>query len=135
MNEPLLHLELFGGLRLKRGCAEAADWPPQQSGSLLGFLALNLGRSVSRDELMAAFWPEDEPETSRHKLRQALYALRKQLQEFGFDPDHFLHTARISVRLESTRVVTDVMEFKQLLESAKVASDSKDRADFAESAV
>jgi len=51
----------------------------KQKYALLVYLALE-GR-VTRDRLLSLFWPARTEEKARHSLSQALYALRRELQE------------------------------------------------------
>lgn len=45
--------------------------------ALLLFLSMSAGRAVTRAELLDLFWPESSPSSARHRLRQALYQLKK----------------------------------------------------------
>jgi DNA-binding SARP family transcriptional activator len=51
----------------------------RQGRILLAYLALNRGRPVSRDELIAAIWPEDQPADPAAALRTQLSHLRSAL--------------------------------------------------------
>lgn len=75
-----MRVELLGGLEVRVG-----DGPPptRQTRLLLAVLLLAGGRGLSRDALLALFWP-DRPETqARASLRQGLAALRRLLAADG----------------------------------------------------
>ena len=78
----MLRLFTFGGLGLVSDDGSAAPRlrPPRLA--LLAALAAAGERGMSRERLMAYFWPDSDETHGRHSLRQALYALR---QELGVD--------------------------------------------------
>jgi len=45
--------------------------------ALLLFLSMSAGRAVPRAELLDLLWPDSAPRNARHRLRQALYQLKK----------------------------------------------------------
>ncbi|MDF1502777.1 BTAD domain-containing putative transcriptional regulator, partial [Roseisolibacter sp. H3M3-2] len=93
----MLHLQTFGGLTVshaERALGGATAQPRRLA--LLAVLARVGERGVSRERLLALFWPDEEEERARRALAQALYALRRDLgderaivgtQELRVDPD------------------------------------------------
>jgi DNA-binding SARP family transcriptional activator len=77
----------------------------RRSLALLALLALAGDRGISRDRLMAYLWPEVDPERAGHRLTQALYALRRDLQVGTL----FLGSA--DLRLNAELIGSDVAEF------------------------
>ncbi|UCC72155.1 MAG: hypothetical protein JSV86_17580 [Gemmatimonadota bacterium] len=76
----MIELKTLGRGAISRDGEELAGLTAQkQRFALLAHLAIE-GR-VSRDSLLALFWPEREEEKARHSLSQALYALRRELGE------------------------------------------------------
>src|SRR5215218_7516177 len=74
----MLQLQLFGG------CALLSDGEPltgtvvqRRRLALLALLGLSPGSAVSRDKLIAYFWPEDDRESARHFLSDSLSTIRK----------------------------------------------------------
>jgi DNA-binding SARP family transcriptional activator len=49
--------------------------------ALLSVLALARERPVSRDKLLALFWPESDSDRARHSLADSLYQIRRELGE------------------------------------------------------
>lgn len=97
--QPGLHLRLLGGLDLvgTDGARPSIASQPKRL-ALLAFLAAGPeGRFRRRDSLIGIFWPDAEPESARHSLRQALYVLRREVGsgtirtrgdgEVGIDPN------------------------------------------------
>lgn len=98
-------IRLFGGVSIS-----IDGGPPQPMGStksafLLGLLALANGQRISRDKLAARLWPDTDPATGRHNLRQALHALRKTLGETA---DDLIGADEGSLWLASKHCETDV---------------------------
>lgn len=76
----MIELSTLGRGSVRRDGEElAAISKHKQKYALLVYLALE-GR-VTRDRLLSLFWPERDDEKARHSLSQALYALRRELQE------------------------------------------------------
>src|SRR5436305_2155748 len=88
----------------------------QKTGSLLAYLAYFRDRTHPREVLVELLWPEDEPETGRHKLSVALSSLRQQLEPPGVPDEAVLVTGRTAVRLKPAAVTTDVAEFEAALQ-------------------
>ena len=77
----------------------------RKSLALLALLALAGDRGISRDKLLAYLWPETDPDRAGHRLTQALYALRRDLQVGAL----FLGSAEL--RLNAELMGSDVAEF------------------------
>lgn len=73
----------------------------------LALLALTRNRALSRDKLVAYFWPESDAERGRHMLSHCVYLLRKQLGE-----DVFV-MAGDDIRLNPGAVRADVDAFEE----------------------
>src|SRR5687767_12528261 len=75
---------------------------------LLAYLALSPSRAfVSRDRLVAAFWPDQSEERGRSSLRSALYALRTAL---GAD---LVQRRGEDVALDASLLECDAREFAE----------------------
>jgi TolB-like protein/DNA-binding SARP family transcriptional activator/tetratricopeptide (TPR) repeat protein len=74
-------LETFGGLSLRRADGPVTGRTSQRRRlALLALLAAER-RPVSRDKLLAFFWPDADAERARHLLADTLYVLRAGLGE------------------------------------------------------
>ena len=73
--EAVLHLQLFGRMRLTFGAREIDFAPRPSCVPLLAYLALNAGRAVPRRELAFALWPDEPEEDALGNLRRHLHLL------------------------------------------------------------
>jgi DNA-binding SARP family transcriptional activator/tetratricopeptide (TPR) repeat protein len=71
-----LHLRMLGPLRLWRGGAEV-DAGPRQQAYLLALLLAQVGRPISKWELIDLIWGEDPPETALNVIHKYIGALRR----------------------------------------------------------
>ena len=100
----MLRLLTLGGLAI----VDEAEGNPGLAGAqrrtlaLLSVLAVAGPVGLSRDKLVALFWPEADADRGRHALTQALYASRRGLR----CDDLFLVTG--DVRLNPERITSDV---------------------------
>lgn len=109
---PVFYLRTFGGLSIE-DCESPASRSVIQRGRLavLAALADAAHGGLSRDQLLALFWPESDSERARGSLRQALYMLRR---ETGRD-DLILGTT--SLRLNPEVIRSDLGEFRLAIAS------------------
>src|SRR6266542_2277747 len=125
--DEILRIQLFGALRAQSGGRVVTRFRSQQTGALLGYLALHRGRSHPREELIELFWPEQEGASGRHCLSMALSSLRHQLEPPGTPAGAVIVADRLSVELHPNSFRTDVEEFEEGLRRAAQASTSGER--------
>jgi len=75
----VLAVRMLGIFDLTIDGRRVADWRGQRTQSLMQFLAAHRHRSVPRDELITAVWPDTDEDGGRHRLHQAVYELRRTL--------------------------------------------------------
>jgi DNA-binding SARP family transcriptional activator/Tfp pilus assembly protein PilF len=108
----MLHLRTFGGLSLDTDGGPATGAAQQRKTlALLALLAASGQRGMSRDKLIAVLWPETDAERGRGLLKQACYALRRDLHQ----RDLFLGT--IQLRLNAAVISSDVADFAGALDA------------------
>jgi TolB-like protein/DNA-binding SARP family transcriptional activator/Flp pilus assembly protein TadD len=106
----MLHLKTFGGLSLDiDGAAGTGAAQQRKTLGLLALLAAASQRGLSRDKLITLLWPETDAEHGRGLLRQACYALRRDLNT----PELFLGS--IQLRLNPAVISSDVESFARAL--------------------
>ena len=144
-DRPGLFLQLLGGLDLLGDAGRAASILRQPKRvALLAYLAASPEAGYRRrDSLIGLFWPDADPESARHSLRQALYVLRRAVgssairtrgdEDVGLDPAaiesdaaRFQALARDGLALEAMRIyrgdllpgfyLDDAPEFEHWLE-------------------
>ena len=77
----MLHLKTFGGLSVETDSVLVAGAARQRKRlALLALLAAAGGRGTSRDKLIAYLWPDSDAEHGRNLLKQACFALRRDLR-------------------------------------------------------
>jgi DNA-binding SARP family transcriptional activator len=75
----VLAVRMLGVFDLAIDGQRVTDWRGQRTQALMQFLAAHRQRSVPRDELIAAVWPDTDEDGGRHRLHQAVYELRRTL--------------------------------------------------------
>src|SRR3989454_6040547 len=107
----MLAVQVFGGLAVERDGAQCGGAAARRK--TLALLALLAGaghRGLSRDKLTAYLWPESDTEHGRGLLKQACYALRRDLST----PELFLGS--IELRLNPGLISSDVESFEGALD-------------------
>lgn len=91
----MIRFTLFGTARLEGSGPHVSGRIVQRRQlALLSALALAPGRKLSRDRLLALFWPESDAERARHNLADSVYVVRKELGDeavAGVGDDLFLN--------------------------------------------
>jgi DNA-binding SARP family transcriptional activator len=80
-----LAVRMLGTFDLSIDGRRVTHWHGQRTRSLMQFLTTHRLRGVSRDELIAAIWPDVDEDGGRHRLHQGIYELRSTLR--AADPD------------------------------------------------
>jgi serine/threonine-protein kinase len=107
----MLRLRTLGGLSLATDGAPAGGSAQQRKPlALLALLAADGRRGLSRDKLSAFLWPESDAEHARALLKQACYALRRDLHA----PELFLGTTEL--RLNPDVITSDIGELDDALD-------------------
>ncbi len=106
----MLRLLTFGGLSLVNDGAPVTGAASQRSRlALLAILAAAGPAGVSRDKLLVSLWPESDDERARHALKQAVYALRRDLG----NENAIAGTAALT--LDPLIVTSDIREFEDAI--------------------
>src|SRR5262245_50802479 len=106
-----LELRLLGRFDASGPSGRALDIVSKKNRALLAYLALAPAGPVPRDRLVALLWSDRDDEHGRNSLRQALVALRRDLNGVGPSP---LLIADDAVALDPSRVRVDAVEFARL---------------------
>jgi len=106
----VLQLRTFGGLSIEANGAPLSGAAVQRKTlALLSLLAAAGKNGLSRDKLVAYLWPESDAEHGRSLLKQACYALRRDLHE------HELLLGATELRLNPDVITSDVQVFEEAL--------------------
>src|SRR5229473_4658723 len=101
-------IEMLGWLRAVQGDRVVTHFRSRKVAALLAYLAYHSQRSHPREELVELLWPECDPAAGRHRLCQALYSLRCQLEPPGVPSGAVLLSNRATVQLNPAACITDV---------------------------
>jgi predicted ATPase/DNA-binding SARP family transcriptional activator len=122
-------IELFGGLRVSVHDRSFERFQTQKTGALLAYLALQPGRSHSRELLAETLWPEGDPTSIRNRLNQAVSSLRRQVHP-PEAPGLVLMADHFTLRVNDQLVETDVQEFMAALEAAEKTRDRQEKLSY-----
>ena len=109
-----IHLVTLGGLNVTSDSGELHGLLGQHTRAAL-FVYLAVERRVSRESVIASFWPESDTENARHALRQSLYQLRKAVGAEWIE-------SRAHELVVTGDVRTDVHDFANAIERGDLAS-------------
>jgi DNA-binding SARP family transcriptional activator/TolB-like protein len=113
----VLRLTTFGGLSLSRDGVPLTGAAAQRSRlALLALLASAGPGGISRDKVLLYLWPESDSERARHALKQAVYALRRDLG----DDETIVGTSSLS--LNPSLVDSDLREFETAIAKGDCAT-------------
>ncbi len=104
----------LGAFRVVRegGMVPLTAWQSKKARTLLKILVARRGRSTTRDFLMEALWPEENPDAVTRRLSVALATVRAVLDpEKRHPPDHFVVGDKDAIRLHLANLPIDVEQF------------------------
>jgi DNA-binding SARP family transcriptional activator len=125
---PPLMIRLLGPLTVEGpgGVLTAACFRPREQ-RVLGRLAMEPGRPVTRDELLDLFWPTAPFAAAERSLRTVVSALRRRLRTLIDGEAPRLISARLdSYCLEPTACTVDASLFVQAVQAARSARAGSD---------
>jgi hypothetical protein len=110
-----LAVRLLGPFELHVAGWRVTAWRGRRGPAVLQFLISRRGQAAKREALTEALWPDVSPDLGRHRVHQAIYALRQTLQQL--DPDHeYIRCANGAYSLNpDLSAWTDVAEFERLV--------------------
>lgn len=118
---------MLGGLAVVQGERRITRFQTQKTGALLAFLALQPGKSHSREAVAELLWPDGDPIAIRNRLNQAISSLRRQLHPPELGPGTVLVTDHHSIGVNAQTVVSDVEEFEKEIRNAERAESEEEK--------
>ena len=89
-----------------------AAWQSRKARDLLKLLASRRGRPITREAVVEALWPGEDPRPLSNRLSVALSTLRKVIDpERAHPPDHFIASDHQSLALRIEHLNLDVISF------------------------
>lgn len=113
-------MRLLGAFGVERE-GDCAVFRTRKTASLLSYLTYYAGRRISKDLLVDLLWPDADADKGRQSLRMAVSALRSSLGRTDWDPARHLVSDRDTLSASEHGFVTDVMEFRKLVDSGDVS--------------
>ena len=113
-----LQLKVLGGFTVCTSSGQAVVVSGKKNQALLAYLAMNAGKRLSREKLINLLWSDRGDSHARSSLRQALFALRRDL--VGIDPTPLVFDGDI-VTVNLSAISTDLAKFERLATSGSVA--------------
>jgi DNA-binding SARP family transcriptional activator/tetratricopeptide (TPR) repeat protein len=95
-----LRIYLLGQFKLQHD-EQPIELPSRPAQSLFAYLAMNSGIPHRRERLAGLLWPDSTEENARGYLRQALWRIRKSLDEVELDWEEFLESDKISITFKA----------------------------------
>lgn len=116
-DEKRLQIKCLGRLEVVFANREPIKWRSEKTEELFAFLVHNRGRTISRDEIIEAIWPDTAPDRAAHQLHSAVYYIRKTLESYGIKREQ----VRINgcYRLDLGDADVDVEHFRERCEKIK----------------
>jgi DNA-binding SARP family transcriptional activator len=111
---PAVAIQALGRFRVLRDGAPVprSAWRSRKARDLLKMLVARHGHPVSRDALIEALWPGEDPARCANRLSVALSTLRGVLDpERHFDADRFVVSSAGAVSLDLDHVAVDLEAF------------------------
>jgi predicted ATPase/DNA-binding SARP family transcriptional activator len=94
-----LEIYLLGQFKLQAN-SRPIELPSRPAQSLLAYLALNAGVTQRREKLACLLWPEASESNARGYLRQALWRIRKALENGSLEGGDYLQISDIDVTFD-----------------------------------
>lgn len=123
-----LAILLLGAFELHVGGKRVTAWRGRRGPTVLQYLVSRGGAAVEREVLTEALWPDISPDLGRHRVHQAVYALRQTLDQIDPGPQHILCTDGAYRLNPDLSWWTDVAEFERLV-TLGGKCDAEDRQD------
>jgi DNA-binding SARP family transcriptional activator/predicted negative regulator of RcsB-dependent stress response len=119
---PAVAIESLGAFRVFRGGqpVQVTEWQSRKARDLLKMLVARRGRPVSRETLIEALWPDQDPGPLGNRFSVALTTVRTILDPGRMFPaDHFVVGDKASVSLDLEHLDLDVVRFLELANAAR----------------
>jgi DNA-binding SARP family transcriptional activator len=89
---PTLNVYCLGTFRAYINERSIDNWNGNNAKAIFKYMVVNRSRAIPVEILMDLFWRDDEPDTARRNLYQAIYLLRQALQSGTADYPYILST-------------------------------------------
>lgn len=116
----MLRLKLFGTGEATYQGQLIEGFPTQQPCILLCYLAIQRRNPIRREQVADSFWPDDSGVSSRKKLSQTLWRLRRSFRKVEAPFEQFVIAESETLAfLDSNHIWLDIEHFETTIESTK----------------
>jgi len=115
----MYHVRLFGEFYIEDDAGQAVKLTTRKSQLLLAYLLLYIGQPQSREKLIDLFWPESDVNKGKASVRQAIYALRKTLDDKNAAESHIITDQQNVLVREDEKFNVDAVRFEQFIKEAQ----------------
>ncbi len=112
-----LSIHLIGGLQVTCG-QQRVVLKKQKAAALLVLLSVSPDLRLSREQLRGLLWPDSDEHAAQTSLRNALWALKTNLSDVGFEG---LNSDRAAVWLDAHHVTVDIDHLLERLEEGDLS--------------
>ncbi len=109
-----IEVQALGGFTVRRGgvSVPVSAWQSRKARDLCKILIARRGRPVAREQLIAALWPDEDPQRAASRLSGVLSVARAVFDpDKDHGPDAFLVADRATVAIDLERIEVDVETF------------------------
>ena len=92
----MLEVRLLGQLDVRKD-GTLLEIPSRPAQSLFAYLILNAGVTNRREKLAGLLWPDTQESNARNNLRQALWRLRRTLEDLPAEPTPYLEADNFAI--------------------------------------
>lgn len=121
-----VRIRLLGRFELTCGGVVAIDaaWKPAKAAAIIKMLALRPGRSMHRDQLIAALWPDADTDAGANSLYKNLHQLRRTVRRAG-GPRDVVHLDHPAIAL-APYIEVDIDEFRRRARDIRQSSSARE---------
>ncbi len=121
-------VRLLGGFEIRSGAIVHTRCRTARMEVILAYLAWNLGRPCSREELADKLWGDRDIQKAQTNVRVAINGIRSQLEPQGVPfASVLMNHSRAAVMLNPELVTCDVVEFRELIQKRPHTSPEERR--------
>lgn len=126
----MVSVSLFGQLSVRSAnrLLGPSSFPGVKPKALLEILLLARGRSVSKESLADALWPENRPKNVAATLETYVSLIRSRMFEDRLQARRVIVTSSGAYRVDTTHIDLDVTRFDELLDRAEQVPPQQRRA-------